>query len=257
MTVATRGPGSQWVMPSARDVLAHPRRYAVFEVLRASGQAVRVPDLVNQIVLHPNAIRRHLDVLVDTGLVLRERADHQGRGRPAWAYRLTPAAQERWAFENPHEELSVMLLDMLESGDAPVVVGRRAGHRLARVFSPTAANGTLAGNSPAGDSPVGQAASADSADSAPDESTDHVTVLLSVTGDLGFRPVLESDGDIRLTFCPFAATASRSRDIVCALHRGVSEGVLAAVNPSSSVDLILADPFSGRCRLVLAALPSA
>ena len=40
-------------------------------------------DLIGQ---HSNTIREHLDKLVTGGLVVRTRADVQGRGRPAWLY---------------------------------------------------------------------------------------------------------------------------------------------------------------------------
>lgn len=75
--------------------------------------------------------------------------------------------------------------------------------------------------------------------------------VVAVGTELGFDPVAGPDG-IRPRHCPYAATASQSRDIVCALHHGIAEAVAAAVDPEARVALEMHDPHAGRCRFTVA-----
>lgn len=202
--------------------LADPSRFAVFEALRAADAPLLVKDLAAQIPVHHNAIRAHLKVLIDVGLVRREQAPAVGRGRPAHTYALTPEAIARWSTTDTHEELSIMLLELVTSGDTPREVGRRAGLRLREVVPSATGDGVT-----------------------PPEA------VVAVGTELGFDPVAGPDG-IRLRHCPYAATASQSRDIVCALHHGIAEAVAAAVDPEARVALEMHDPHAGRCRFTVA-----
>lgn len=121
--------------------LADPSRFAVFEALRAADAPLLVKDLAAQIPVHHNAIRAHLKVLIDVGLVRREQAPAVGRGRPAHTYALTPEAIARWSTTDTHEELSIMLLELVTSGDTPREVGRRAGLRLREVVPSATGDG--------------------------------------------------------------------------------------------------------------------
>lgn len=237
--------------------LGDPTRYAVFEALRAARVPLSISDLEAQIPVHHNAIRAHVKVLMDAGLVVRVSIrglaqqsadpaegegngrrgvpDHgpssdpgPGRGRPAHRFALSTEATARWSSTDTHEELSIMLLDLIASGDTPRVVGQRAGRRLSE-----AVLGEHEG-----------------------EATT-LTALLAVTTELGFDPVPEAGG-MRLRTCPYAATASRSRDIVCALHLGIGEGVAGRVagphHLRQHVDLEMHDPYAGRCRFIVPSL---
>ena len=54
---------------------------------------VSVAAIADELGLHPNSVRDHLDHLLDSGHLRRVRAEVQGRGRPAWLYELAAAAQ--------------------------------------------------------------------------------------------------------------------------------------------------------------------
>ncbi|MDQ6688714.1 MAG: helix-turn-helix domain-containing protein [Actinomycetota bacterium] len=67
--------------------------------------------LADRLQLTPAAVRRHLDQLVDEGLVeAREQRTHEarGRGRPAKAFALTEAGRDH--FDQQYDELAVQAL---------------------------------------------------------------------------------------------------------------------------------------------------
>ncbi len=214
-------------MTDVRDqgrALGDRTRYAIFETLRDAADPLTVAQLAAQFALHPNAIRLHLGKLRDASLVIEETAAPQGRGRPALLYRVSPGAVERWESATPHEELSLMLLEMLEEGRSPREVGRKAGARLA--------------------------ASLDRSGRA-----DPVDLLVGVTRQLGFEPRLPAasaprgeDEEIVLHRCPFAVGAERAPQIVCELHRGLAEGVWAG-SDLQVTDLVVRNPHQAGCRL--------
>ena len=106
----------------------------------ASGGADRTRDAVARLVLErgpqsaaalaerlglsPAAIRRHLDALVDDGLLVEcqpRPASHRGRGRPARAYALTDDG--RAAFPHAYDDLATTALRYLhEHGGADAIV---------------------------------------------------------------------------------------------------------------------------------------
>ena len=95
-------------------------------------------------------------------------------------------------------------------------------------------------------------------EAAPQSDPRAVEAVLAVGTELGFEPEAEGDGHgIRLRHCPYAATASQSRDIVCALHHGIADAVAAGVDPGARVALEMHDPYAGRCRFTVASDASA
>src|SRR5262249_23503353 len=144
--------------------------------------------------LNHNAVRQHLAKLVTAGLVLEERAAPSGPGRPRLVYSLDPAAESRWGVVGPYERLSQLLTEVIRSGDPPLEIGRRAGHRQA----------------------------------ADHPSDDPGAALVDVTARGGFEPTVRQDGDdieVLLHACPFANRALADPDIVCELHHGIAIGV--------------------------------
>jgi predicted ArsR family transcriptional regulator len=211
---------------SESQALGDPSRYAVFEALRSAPDGLLISDLTALIPLHHNAIRAHLATLIESGLVVRERTPVTGRGRPAHTYSLSPEAIARWSATNAHEELSLMLLDLVTSGDSPRDVGRRAGRRLREVVPGATAEGATPSDA-----------------------------VVAVGTELGFDPVTQANG-IRLRQCPYAATAAQSREIVCNLHHGIADAVAEGVDPGVRVGLVMHDPYAGRCRFTLTPPPA-
>lgn len=222
-----RGSESSPPWGQAARALGHPSRVAIFERLRTSQTAQTVAELAAVLPLHPNAIRAHLATLTAAGLLVQERAPSGGRGRPAWRYRLSPGAVQRWAGSGPQEQLSLMLLDLLQTKRSPLQVGRDAGVRLAAALTPP--------------------------------SDDPVDALVGVARRLGFEPEpLEHRAglpDVVLRHCPFAVGAQRAPDVVCELHRGLAEGVCRHAGDTVKVaDLVVRSPQRAGCRVVLQAV---
>jgi predicted ArsR family transcriptional regulator len=66
------------------------------------------PELADEFDLTDTAVRQHLDVLEELGLVERSPSEPRGRGRPPSRWRLAPAAND--LFPDHHAELTVDLL---------------------------------------------------------------------------------------------------------------------------------------------------
>ena len=157
-------------------------RRRLLDRLRAAASDVRT--LAADSGLHPNAVRQHLAVLREAGLVVEEIERVPGRtGRPRTLYRAADGVDA----PNPFERLARLLVEVADGGD-PVEIGRVEGRSAA--------------------------ASADALDAADG--------VASVAVTSGFGVAIDRTRTrITLHGCPFAAVAG---EVVCALHRGVVEG---------------------------------
>jgi predicted ArsR family transcriptional regulator len=178
---------------------------------------VGVAELTEHMGFNHNAIRQHLAKLLDAGLVLESTVPTGGRGRPRLVYEPDPAADSRWGVVGPYERLSVLLTEVVRTGDAPEEVGRRAGARFDRATDPHEAIETLHG----------------------------------AMARLGFEPVVRRRGravDCVLGTCPFAAAALADRDTVCALHLGIAKGIVEGADVIVD-ELVIKDPRKAGCRI--------
>ena len=198
--------------------LGDPTRHAIFRYLADDGGPVDVAELTGHIGLHHNAIRQHLAQLVATKLVTESTAASMGRGRPRLVYEVAPSADSRWGVTGPYEQLSVLLSEIIRTGDTPVDVGRRAGSG-----SPSAA-----------------------------VDSDPALAMADRLARYGFDPVLEASGDhveLVLNSCPFETAALADPDTVCGLHLGLAHGVADSIGGIVVDDLIRADPRRSPCVL--------
>jgi predicted ArsR family transcriptional regulator len=201
--------------------LGHPTRHQIFRYAAEAGRAVDVAELTSHVGLNHNAIRQHLAKLVDAGLLV-ERKEASGRpGRPRLVYEVDLAAGGRWGVSSPYERLSLLLAEVIRTGETPVEVGRRAGRD--PVFAPVRDAGTTAG-------------------------------VAEAMARQGFEPAVEDHGDevdIILRSCPFQSTALADPDTVCALHLGIAQGLAESVPGAAVNELIARDPRLGHCVLRL------
>ncbi len=198
--------------------LGDPTRHTIFRYLADQRRPVDVAELTDYIGLHHNAIRQHLARLVAAGLVVESTAAPTGRGRPRLVYEVRPSVDSRWGVPGPYEQLSVLLSEIIRTGDTPVDVGRRAGSTLEIV---------AVGSDPA-------AAMADRLDR------------------YGFDPVTKRSGnhvDFVLRACPFETTALADPDIVCGLHLGLAHGLADSISRIVVDELVRADPRQSPCVL--------
>lgn len=204
--------------PETRPVLGESRA-RVLEVLRAAGEPVGVQDIADQVGLHPNTARFHLDGLVDAGLAERRTEERSQPGRPRTVYISTaaevPAGQR--SYRLLAEMLTSLVADTLpEPGKAAETAGEAWGRYLAERPAPSQRVDAAEG----------------------------VRRLSMVLADAGFAPDQVEDVDrpvIPLRHCPFREVAEQHREVVCSLHLGLMRGVLDEVRAPLKADRL--EPF--------------
>jgi predicted ArsR family transcriptional regulator len=213
----------QSVLPTLQEqarALGDPTRHAIFRYVTDAGEPVDVAELTTHFALNHNAIRQHLAKLVDANLVIEEQAPSTGRGRPRLNYRTHPGADSRWGATGPYERLSLLLSEMLRTGDSAVEVGRRAGRRQRL--------GAVAEEDP-------------------------VAFVVEAMEREGFDPTIHTRGnraDVVLRTCPFVTTALVDPDTVCSIHLGIAQGIAELTDGRIAVDqLVPHDPREANCRL--------
>jgi len=199
--------------------LGDPTRHDIFRYVADAGSTVDVAELTAYFGLNHNAIRQHLAKLVAAELVVEGTEPQSGRGRPRLCYSLDPGADSRWGVSGPYERLSLLLAEVVRSGEAPEEVGRRAGRR-----QRLGAVGT----------------------------SDPTEQLVEAMARQGFEPTARTRGDgvdVILRRCPFETTALADPDTVCALHLGLARGIAESVGGVVVDELITKDPRRANCRL--------
>lgn len=199
--------------------LGDPTRHRIFRYLADSVGPVDVAELTAHIGLNHNAVRQHLAKLVEAGLVVEGTAPPSGRGRPRFVYRVAPAVDSRWGVTGPYERLAHWLVELVQTGESPIEVGRRAGRRQ-RLGGPT--------------------------------DDDPVAALAEQMARQGFDPVVTRDGDrveLSLRTCPFESTALAGPDTVCELHLGMAYGICDDLAGLEVDELEPHDPRRAGCRL--------
>jgi len=194
--------------------LADPSRFQLFRFIVESDVPVVVSDLTELLGFNHNAIRQHLAVLVEAGLITEsDETGRKTRGRPRKQYQLRSDALGSFgSVSGSYQRLAALLLDVLRSGESPFDVGFRAGMHEAASGGDVRVEGL-----------VGQ---------------------LMVEG---FEPKVTQAGDIELGNCPYADLATTDAAIVCELHRGLIQGHLGAGGQAVGVTLQPRDPRKAKC----------
>jgi predicted ArsR family transcriptional regulator len=183
--------------------LADETRYAVYRELSTSTRPLSAQDLADQLGVHANTVRLHLERLREVGIVDVE-AVHRGTvGRPQHLYFLADGAPGV-GFDPPaHALLSALLASLAERVGADAVDAADAGR--------------------AWGAEVGRRT----------RSRSCLRALEQELQRLGFEPAVgpgdgPSEGSVRIEFlhCPFRELAEAYPELVCNLHRGLCEGVV-------------------------------
>lgn len=189
------------------DVLAAPARSRIFALLVERGGAADTSDLAAALGLHPNGVRRHLEQMADAGLLERRREQgKRGRPRDRWviAPDAEPGGERPTAYADLANWLSQAVRDDPDAHREIEGLGRRIGHGLA-----------------------------------PEGSANPVEAFQEVLTALGFQPRLEQGGGgdlvCRLGNCPYRDSARDNADVVCTLHRGITTGLLAELDPKAEL----------------------
>jgi predicted ArsR family transcriptional regulator len=199
-------------------------RRAVFDAIHESERPLSVPELAGRFGLHHTAVRRHLDRLVRDRLVEPRPDAPGGRGRPALRYAVHPTVIDDAANRTAYEELATILVDALATGTDARTAGRAHGRRAIGTASSGVAN------------------------------------VVEAARSWGFAPAVRATGnaaeiEIELHQCPYQLLVEHGSAVVCALHRGIAEGVADQTRDVDVIDLEAHPDGATPCLLTLA--PSA
>ena len=193
-------------------------RSRVLAAVQDAGEPVGVGRIAARLGLHANTVRFHLDALVVAGLVERVVEQRRRPGRPRTLY--TVRAESSAIGQRSYRLLAEILAGFVAAnvdrpGRAAVEAGQAWGRFLAEPpppFRHLDENGA-----------VGQ--------------------LIRTLSVIGFAPEAKAGPtrQIKLHHCPFREVAEDHRDVVCAIHLGLMQGLLAELQ--APVDAERLEPF--------------
>jgi predicted ArsR family transcriptional regulator len=203
------------------DALAQPTRARLFAILTELRGPVGTVELAERLGLHPNGVRIHLERLEAAGFVSRSRAP-QTRGRPRDAWTISPTADPGGAPPTGFRELAGWLARTIPARPGRLREVEAAGREIGR---------ELAG---------------------PGEAQGGTGTLYSTLAALGFQPHIDSSTAGRTTYClgncPYKDSVRANQPVVCTLHRGITRGLLEALEPDARlVDFVPRDPDKAGC----------
>lgn len=201
---------------TASPVPVRRSRAKVLDVLRAADRPVPATVVADQVGLHLNSARFHLEQLVRQRLAERSTEARQSPGRPRSLYRALPVPT---AERRNYRLLAGVLAGSLADQDDPAKAAADAGRRWGRSLV---------------DRPDGPRPSPDAATAA----------LVGALDDAGFAAEAVTVGRRRrvlLHRCPFLEIAQRNPEVVCAVHLGLMQGVLEQLRAPVVTDRL--EPF--------------
>ena len=209
--------------------LADDTRYRLYRYLRLSGRPVSVRELSTRLSLHPNTLRPHLRRLEEAGLVASEARRATTVGRPQVVYSAVDREEREGRDYRLLAEVLSSLLTTPRQRERAEAIAREWGAYLAGRSTPK----------PGARNPSGP----------------NLAVLQEALAEAGFDPRFHRRSaktiEISLRDCPFRDLLSEHRDLACAVHRGLLEGMLSALRPA--LRLTELEPLVDRstvCRLV-------
>ncbi|HET9102192.1 MAG TPA: helix-turn-helix domain-containing protein [Solirubrobacteraceae bacterium] len=201
-------------------MLTQPSRARLFAHLAALGRPAGTDELAAELGLHPSGVRVHLERLRAAGLVDRRRVPQKiGRPRDSWSIAAdAPASGEP---RDAYPRLARWLARSIPARPGRLREVERAGRELGRELPP-AGGGT-------GEESMGRALTA-----------------------LGFAPQREPASAGRVLFrlgnCPYREAVRENQPVVCALHRGLTQGLLDQLDPAARLtDFVAEDPDRAGC----------
>ena len=212
------------------DVLAQPTRARLFALLGELKRPAGTVELAKRLELHPNGIRIHLERMEQAGLVQRTQV-RQPRGRPPDEWRIASQARPGGSAPRGYQDLGRWLARALRAGARGSVGMEATGRQIGRELAP-------------GDAP----ASAESFE----------TSLAA----LGFQPTIERRDADRATFClgncPYRDAVNENQPAICALHKGITRGLLDALAPDAKLTAFVPhDPDRAGCTIEVRGLERA
>ena len=218
------------IATSREDALGQPTRARLFELLGELGRPANTVELAERLSLHPNGVRAHLERLERAGLVTRARA-RVPRGRPRDAWTIAREARPGGHAPHAYAELARWLARAMRSQPSGLRHIEATGREIGRELAPSAR--------PFDD----------------DALQDTLTAL-------GFQPTVQLREGDRLTFglgnCPYRDAVRENQPAVCALHRGITRGLLDVLDPHAKLaGFVPRDPDKAGCLIELSGVHAA
>nr|WP_268778025.1 helix-turn-helix domain-containing protein [Mycolicibacterium komanii] len=195
------------------------RRDDVLTALRAAGKPMTINEVAEQLSVHPNTARFHLEALAKRGRVETVKPSSAKPGRPPLMFRASAGMDP----EGPRDyrTLAGVLADALARQRDPQRRAVAAGRAWAQAE-------------------VGTEVIRDRG-----LAVDRLTDLLAA---MGFAPEKRSAGaEIGLRNCPFLELAQSRRDVICPVHLGLMQGALSSWDASITVDALTPFAEPGLC----------
>jgi predicted ArsR family transcriptional regulator len=188
------------------EVLTQRSRARMFSWLAERREPASTEELAAAMKMHPNGVRRHLERMQEAGLVERSRSKGR-RGRPVDLWVIAAEANPGGERPSGYTDLARWLARAIPPGRNRLREVEKAGREIGRELAPSGQEG---------------------------DPTEGFRQALS---SLGFRPALESKADggfiCRLENCPYVESVRENQPIVCALHKGITSGLLAEILPGA------------------------
>ena len=208
------------------DVLAQPTRARLFALLGELKRPTGTVELAERLELHPNGVRIHLERMEQAGLVERARV-RDGRGRPPDAWTISADARPGGRDPRGYQDLGRWLARALRARPRGLRGIEETGRQIGRELAPK------------------------------DTTADAGALEASLTA-LGFQPVAELREDgvtYCLRNCPYRDAVRENQPAICALHKGITRGLLDVLAPDAKLSAFVAhDPDRAGCLIELRGL---
>ena len=177
-------------------------RDRVLAAIRSAVEPLTVEELAEGLGIHTNTVRFHAAVLEGDGLVVHGRRPSGGKGRPRSVYSATELGA-RSGQRNFEVLADVLLRHLAATSSDPHAAAWQAGREWGMPLAVARRGRT---RSPAG-------------------------LLVDVLAHLDFEPSTASGRtvqEVRLHNCPFRELVDTHEELVCSLHAGMLDGIVAA-----------------------------
>ncbi|MDN5895503.1 Predicted transcriptional regulator, ArsR family [Brevibacterium sp. Mu109] len=202
------------------------RRSQVLQLLRKTNEPLGIAEIADQLGIHANTVRFHLDTLVDNRQVERMMGESGTPGRPPQLFRTVPGMDPMGP--RHYRVLAEALVALLASDPEPSRRAAEAGRLWGRLQASTV---------------TGVASRVDEAESV--EAGVSVDWLIGMLEELDFAPEQSVTGDrsqIGLRNCPFLDLAVDRSEVVCPVHLGLMQGAMESWKSPVSVERLV--PFA-------------
>jgi predicted ArsR family transcriptional regulator len=190
------------------------RRREVLRLLRSSPAPMSIVAIAEELGVHPNTVRFHLDSLVADGQVEQVEYGRKGPGRPPLMFQAV-RQMDRGGVRH-YRVLAEILSTALAAERNPRAKAMAAGRAWGRELDSRP------------ESPPPAASAGDAIDK-----------LVEALDELGFAPERRtSNGEqqVGLRHCPFLELAETRASVVCPIHLGLMQGALQTWAAPVSVD---------------------